>query len=84
MATGFMSSTPECGYGRGQARKVTVAGTEQQRKACVADAHKRAAQTLERHREEGWSNSCTPDPMKRARNLPGGNSVLVLLSPTVI
>ena len=39
-------------YGRGQAGRVTMAGAKQQCKASVANFHKRAAETMKRHRVE--------------------------------
>ena len=39
-------------YGRGQPRRFIVAEAEQQRKASVANARKRTAETLKRRREE--------------------------------
>ena len=36
----------------GQPHRVTVAEAEQQRKASVANVHKRAAETMKRHRVE--------------------------------
>ena len=39
-------------YGRGQPRRVAVAEPEQHSKASVANARKRAAETMKRRREE--------------------------------